>query len=784
MPAIILVFRASFFYTIHWPKLLIHLWLAFFLFLLSACSGNDTRTPADTSTAQEIPNSAPPSLDDTHIKTKTDNTPEIYALELPTSEETVSLGDPIPPVVARGLTNSDTEPTPIPIDEVSLVLTSNAPTDEHQNTQQMGSFKQEVRLKQNPTIKVERDIIVQHPQCRSNNQSKTLSHCLRFSENQQVPATQYSGSQFIESAATIEASQTVCSAPCGIHFSANLDTSVFSVDHTWNDVAYSWDFDDAKAVFQSLPDNFTFGRSANYAQGPVSAHVFNQPGHYKVSLQIAEQDGKFSTAFKDIIVTDADAAYPQQKTLCLSKKSDFSGCPAGSQLFTNWEQAIAVFASNQKDNSYRLLLKAGETFATKNSIILSRNGPYFISRYGEGANPIIQAHTNVSVFHALRVKGLTITSVEIQGNYDSHTGLGNSYATKAINTTSSDNITIYQTQSSGIGNHALITGGQGIVIADNSVTNWHDYASLSQGWDEDKNGIIDEHEYANNIAYIGNHFKQSENAISGTGNKGGQAPRWADHGPIRSAGSFQFLVSQNDLRSTTGWSSSGQAHQPALRYNQSGVPNHSGVINRNRLSGGWIVLQLSPQNTLHTACLGKLLVERNHLIGSGNTIYMTRISYGDTTLRNNILELPDVQDDGNMLPFTSMIDVDFGPSTEKNQSKPKRIYGNTLVQMQSNPAKDSFAFIDKSDTSSNLESTSIITHLNMVYAPRASVRNLKNYELTNVAAMDEKKRPLIKQLKQKESVMGLFDGFYGQFRNPSHTNAGAVSMMPARMCSK
>lgn len=631
------------------------------------------------------------------------------------------------------------------------------------------------------SIEIEYDITNQNSQCHSEDHNQVLNHCLRFSENQKIPASQYPSSQFINNAVNIEASQITCHAPCGVHFSANLDSLEFDVNHNWNDVAYSWDFGDEMSVFQSLTDDFTFGRSSNYAQGPASAHVFSRPGRYRVLLQIAEQGGKFSFAFKDIVVTDADNTYLQEKTLCLSKQNDFEGCPSGAQLFTSWEQAVDIFSSNKKGSSYRLLLKAGEVFVTKKPVILSRNGPYFVSKFGEGHNPVITTNTNLSIFHALRVKGLTIASIDMRGSYDSNTGMGNSYAAKAINTTSSNNVTIYQTQSSGIGNHVLTTGGQGIVIADNHVSNWHDYASLSQGWDEDKSGQIDEHEYANKVAYVGNHFKQSKNAISGTGGKGGQAPRWADHGPIRSAGSFLFVVSQNDLSSTTGWSSRGQAHQPALRYNQSGVPNHSGVINRNRMSGGWIVLQLSPQNTLHSACLGKVLVERNHLIGSGNTIYMTRISYGNTTVRNNILELPDIKDDGKMLPFTSMIDVDFGPSTKKNLSAVKRIYGNTFVQMQSNPVRDSFAFIDKSDNFSDFDSTSIIEHLNMVYAPNTSVSNQENYDLTYVVLMDERKRPLIKQLKQKKSIIGLFDGFYGQFRNPNQTNAGAVSMMPDRM---
>lgn len=627
---------------------------------LPVTSGSVTVSPKNVSipnSNNQPPQTAPPPPSpvdqDNPDETNRETIADIYALVLPTSEEVIALGDPLPETEITALSRSaegDLDPSEsMPIDHELLEMTTTSPLDEQGNSKKMGNFKQQYSLKENPTVKVDRTLTITHPRCRKKGSQDPLKDCLRFSENQQIPSAHFQGSQYIDEAISIETSQTVCTAPCGIHFTAHLDTEKFRVEHDWNDVAYSWNFNDPTAAFSALQEDFAFGKSANFAQGPVAAHVFNQPGHYQVTLQIAEQNGQYSATTKDIVVTDANAQFPQQQTLCLSQESDFSECPAGAQLFTHWDQATAVFASNQRGNSYRLLLKAGETFNATKTTLLSRYGPYYVSKFGEGENPIIKTDANISVFRALRVDGLTIASIRLEGSYESNTGLGNSYSAQAINTTSTNNITIYQTQSTGIGNHALITGGSGVVIADNRVTNWHDYASLNQGWDEDKNGVIDEYEYAHQVAYVGNSFKQSVNAVSGAGNKGGQPPRWADHGPIRSAGSFKMVVSQNDLLSTTGWSSHGAAHQPVLRYNQSGVPNHSGVINRNRMSGGWIVLQLSPQNTRHTACLGKLLVERNHIIGSGNTIYLSRLSYGDTTMRNNILEVPDVKDDGSVV---------------------------------------------------------------------------------------------------------------------------------------
>lgn len=594
-------------------------------------------------------------------------------------------------------------------------------------------------------------------------------YCARLSEHKN--GKDFNQSEYISGAVAIDTSRIECTAPCGAHFTAKVNGKAFNIDDTFQDISYHWDFGDEWSIFHVLGQDFRFGNSANYAQGMYSAHVFRNPGRYIVTVQVAEKNGRFS--YDNIIVNvyDPNAMYAGEKTLCVSENRDFIGCPTTALRYDNFSEASDKMMNRNGARSYRLLLHSGESFVASKSVSLSRGGPYLVSRYGQGAYPIIQVDDGISIFNTQHVNDFTATELTIRGDYNPTTGRGGAYRAKLLNTFLSSNLTVFRTNSSGIGMHALITGGSNVVLSDNRIRNWHDYGSLSQGFDADKDGTTSAEEYSQKVAYVGNRIEQHPQAVSSTGGKQGSEPRWADHGPLRNAGAYQYVVSQNILTSTTGWSSNGDGHQPALRYNQDGALGHSGVINRNIMEGGFHVVALSTQNTHTEANLGKVMMERNYLKGSDNTIYMVRLSYGDSVVRNNVMEMPDVTDDGKLLPFLRMFELDFGTSTPENLKAAKYVYANTLLQHQSQPVRPEFSFAEKSFNTDNTLTNALNAQLNAVSAQALNIPASTQYIQIDGLTIDR----LSSNYSVNNLIKGLFDDFYGNARGEKNTHAGAVN---------
>lgn len=654
-----------------------------------------------------------------------------------------------------------------------MTIESDLNIDDKNVISQTGFFNIQYRVTDNtqsPPVdyKATREVVVRQATCSSRDDRD----CLKLAEHHSQRISDFPKGKNLDNAVKINASRIQCTAPCGVHFEAALLQKFWqdekpSLLNAFNEVAYHWDFGDEYAEFVSLNDDFRFSRSSNYAQGPYAAHVFAYAGSYEVRLKIADKTGRASETVVDIVVETPESQYPNEKTLCFSSSNQFDGCPQQAQQFTQWDQVAKIMNDRPKSAEdrvgYRLLFRAGDQFRATQTIHL-RDGPYLINRFGPGKNPKILLTQNMDVFSAMKTQDVTIANIDAKGTYDPTTGYGDTYLSHFIDTTLVDDVTIFRTHTSGFGMHALLTGGNALVVADNSATDWHDYGSLCNIYDVNNNGRLDHQEFTRRVAYIGNKFRQNPAAVSGPGGKNGQFPHWADHGPIRAAGSFKMVISQNDLASTTGWSSDGQGHQPALRYNQSGPAKHSGVINQNQFKGGYHVVALSTQNPNTRAYLGHVLFERNFILGTSNTMYMMRVSYGNTIIRNNLAVMPDVSDDGLLLPFTHMIEIGFGTSSQANMRAEKHIFGNTFLNLQSNPSTH-FSPFGKS-LISKTHQNKYKTSRNVMY----STAQPNGINIDNIDIDSGNLKPIEKRRKRKKSKYdfhekGLFDTYTGYKRN-------------------
>ena len=496
----------------------------------------------------------------------------------------------------------------------------------------------------------------------------------------------------------IRASRETCIAPCGVFFEAALDQNL-GTQRPIHELSYLWSFGDPNARFEALPADFPESfKDANAAQGPLAGHVFERAGRYGVKLSIANRNQGSLTDTVTITVEDPETAYAGARTICYSNSGNFSGCPSGAQRFTS--AVAAIGAVNQ--NRMRLLFRSGEE--TRFEAITNFAGlrDIQIGPFGSGAKPILRIDGSIGrdLFTPRDTNGFTIFGLEMRGDYDPRTGMGENFDEIGIvNNGTVSNITVFRNKFSGLEAAIIfIDRPVGVVVADNEISDWYNY------------GIFDSS--ANRTAYIGNSIKQNPGAISGPGGTDRSImPRWADQGPIRTSDVTSLVIAQNDMFSNTGWSSNGQAHQPTIRYNASGSLNHFGVMNRNRLEGGFGVVSLTTQNSSTIANVGNALFERNLLIGTNNTTEFLALNFGGTTIRNNTGIMPDVINTLNS--FRAFVRYANQPTTEANTRAPVVIASNTIIQLQSR-SPQTFYLLDgfASWANANFRGTN-----NLVYAP-------------------------------------------------------------------
>lgn len=553
---------------------------------------------------------------------------------------------------------------------------------------------------------------------------------------------------------SIQASRETCIAPCGVFFEAALNQNL-GAERPIHELSYQWSFNDPNAQFEALPDNFPESfKDANAAQGPLAGHVFERAGRYEVRVWVANRNQDYAIDSVTITVEDPETAYAGARTICYSNSGNFGGCPSGAQRFTSAVGAIG--AANQ--DRMRVLFRSGEETLFQADTSFRGLRDIQIGPFGPGPKPILRINGSISLplFTPRETNGLTIFGLDMRGDYDPRTGMGENFNESGIrNVGDLRNTTVFRNNFSGLEQGVLfINNPVGVIVADNEITDWYGY------------GIFDS--APNQTAYIGNSIKQNPDAVSGPGGTNTSIiPRWADQGPIRTAAVTSLVIAQNDMFSNTGWSSNGLAHQPTIRYNQSGTLGHFGVINRNRLEGGFQLVMFDTQNDSTIANVGNALFERNLLLGTSYTWEFISISFGGTTIRNNIAIMPNVVSTVN--PFGAFALYSNRTTTQANAREPTVIAGNAIIQLQSRSPRD-FRVLRgfENGGNANFRQTN-----NLVYAP-----NVPNFsEFANYLPLDrsDNYRPLA-----GSSAIGsaapdgfVFDTLDGR-RRPATPSVGAL----------
>ncbi|MFO7180908.1 MAG: PKD domain-containing protein [Pseudomonadota bacterium] len=151
-------------------------------------------------------------------------------------------------------------------------------------------------------------------------------------------------------------------------------------ERPFHDFDYCWDFGDSGSGRFA-----TTGLSKNEAKGPIAAHVYEHPGTYTVRVSARDRRGRVATRALSIRVEDPDRVFAGEKTVCLSARGSFEGCPSGARRVVG--AALSALAP-YVESGRRLLLRRGEAFRG-GRFVLNLPGPLLVGAFGVGDRPRI-----------------------------------------------------------------------------------------------------------------------------------------------------------------------------------------------------------------------------------------------------------------------------------------------------------------------------------------------------------------------------------------------------------
>jgi hypothetical protein len=176
-------------------------------------------------------------------------------------------------------------------------------------------------------------------------------------------------------------------APLAVFFDATATTHTDPNINTFHDLLYGWHFGDPN---QGTWTNGSLQEDKNYAWGPVSAHVFPDPGDYTVTLTVTDPNGITSQATRDIEVDDPNTYFSGTNTICYRSTAtgNFDGCPSGATQTT--QSSYTTILAAHYDQQKRALLRRGDTF-TGGSTNTLKSGPATLAAFGSGDKPKVTA---------------------------------------------------------------------------------------------------------------------------------------------------------------------------------------------------------------------------------------------------------------------------------------------------------------------------------------------------------------------------------------------------------
>jgi hypothetical protein len=182
----------------------------------------------------------------------------------------------------------------------------------------------------------------------------------------------------------------------------NVDGLASTLNSGTPDAAnYAWDFGDPNTQYNQLT-------------GYTAAHVYDQPGHYTITLTVTNDQGGVSST-----TTTVDIAASQRGQIYVDSKNGSDG--NNGSINAPFQSLAAAFAA--AGNNTDILLRAGETFYTNASLHVTGSN-ILVGRYGTGANPTMMREKGgglSTIMATSTVNGLTIQDITLDSPYPAST---------------------------------------------------------------------------------------------------------------------------------------------------------------------------------------------------------------------------------------------------------------------------------------------------------------------------------------------------------------------------
>lgn len=206
-------------------------------------------------------------------------------------------------------------------------------------------------------------------------------------------------------------------APFAVFFDVEDYGSAYA-DEPFHDLEYRWNFgdttnEDATWDYGARPGEIL----KNETTGPVSAHLYEEPGDYTATVTIWDgSEEAVKTVTYDITITDPDTVF-SDSTYVISSDGDFTDAPEGAIQVTSsvFDTSLSTaLASGAK----RILYKAGQTFSYSSTTIVTQDGPILIGSFGSGDDPIISLDETYEGYWCIQINSdnVKIMDLEINGN--------------------------------------------------------------------------------------------------------------------------------------------------------------------------------------------------------------------------------------------------------------------------------------------------------------------------------------------------------------------------------
>jgi len=212
------------------------------------------------------------------------------------------------------------------------------------------------------------------------------------------------------------ASRTSGVAPLGVFFDAvDVDGWVSGIvqpaDGDYASFHYKWDFGDPGSGTWSAGRRNPDGSypSKNKATGYISAHVFENPGTYTVTLTVLDTNDQTHEYQQEI---DVQAFSGTTYYVSSSEGSDNNDGLSTAAPFATFGKAMSMVATNR-----RILFKRGDVWMISTGTVFPADGPGIIAAYGTGDRPTFMVTTDTIPFHLGRKQDWRLVDLNIEGAF-------------------------------------------------------------------------------------------------------------------------------------------------------------------------------------------------------------------------------------------------------------------------------------------------------------------------------------------------------------------------------